>query len=108
MSTVIVTLLVVILIVAVAAFFVAVQISLNLRGRDVNHAQCIAHVSHYVGNEFGAAVLRAAAEDYSSADGQHELKVIANSRDYRHGVSLSIPSIWLNNRADALIEEIKP
>lgn len=78
-----------------------------LRNRDVDHAKCIAHVSHYVGNEFGAAVLRAAAEDYSSAEGQHELKVIANSRDYRHGVSLSIPSIWLNNRAAALLKEVK-
>lgn len=78
-----------------------------LRNRDVDHAMCISHVSHYVGNEFAASVLRAAAEQYASPDGQHEAKVIANSREYRLD-GPPIPSIWLNNRADALIEEVKP
>lgn len=67
-----------------------------LRNRDVNHAKCIAHVSHYTGNQFAAQVLLAAAEDYTSPEGQHEVAVIA----HRNQSSVEpIPSLWMRARA---------
>jgi hypothetical protein len=74
--------------------------------QDINHAMCIAHLAHYVGNSFAAEVLKAAAEDYSSAEGQHELKVIVQSGQYVEG-GLTVPSLWMVNRARALRDEVQ-
>lgn len=94
---------------SVALFVLACSISLlvrkvqSLSDADVNHAHCIAHVAHYVGDSFAAQVLRVAAEDLDSTEGQTELRRIANS-EYRLG-GASVASLWLTERADSLVFE---
>lgn len=68
------------------------------------HAMCLAHIAHYVGNHFAAEVLKAAGEDYNSPQGQHDIAVIAREQWAQGGPS--VPSIWMFNRADALIVEV--
>lgn len=60
------------------------------------HAKCIAHVAHYVGNSFAASVLEAAAEEYDSVRGQHTLAVL---RHEPQPEGVSIPAHWLMDRA---------
>lgn len=65
---------------------------------EVVHAKCIAHIASYVGNEFAAQVLTVAAEDYSSAEGQAEIRELANTKYAPEGPS--IPALWLLDRAE--------
>lgn len=67
-----------------------------------NHAACIAHVAHYTGDSFAAQVLRLAAQDLQSVEGQATLREIANT-EWKPG-SPPIPSLWLLDRADQLIQ----
>lgn len=68
-----------------------------------DHAQCIAQVTEYTGNEFAARVLLAAAEDYNSGDGRVELALLR--RDWTGSDHDSIPAAWLRNRADRIREK---
>ena len=61
------------------------------------HAKCLAHVAQFVGDEFAARVLDAAAEDWESADGLAEARSIANNQ-YKPG-GKSVPRLWLEQRA---------
>lgn len=65
------------------------------------HAKCIAHIAEYVGNEYAAMVLRAAAHDWDSAEESNRLKVLARLRYSAGGPGM--PAIWLNDRADRLL-----
>lgn len=66
---------------------------------EVVHAKCIAHIASYVGNEFAAQVLIAAAEDFDSTDGMADKSRLAAAWD-RNGPS--IPAIWMTERAETL------
>lgn len=50
-----------------------------------DHAKCIAHVAHYVGNRHAALVLLDAAQDFDIND------------------PVQMPSVWLRARADSLL-----
>lgn len=67
------------------------------------HAKCIAHVTHYVGNEFAAMVLNAAADFYDSSEGRAKISEIINT-EYNHGdVEESVPALWMRNRANSFV-----
>lgn len=67
---------------------------------EVVHAKCIAHIASYVGNEFAAQVLEAAAKDFDSVEGQADKSRIAATAWEKDGPS--VPSIWLVERANNL------
>lgn len=102
-----------VIIVALFAVLVILQRRVDLLrqvadfNRGKSHAMCIAHVSHYVGNHFAAKVLKAAADDYASAEGQHEVKVIINGSSHQTLSENPIPSLWLHKRADRLVAEVE-
>lgn len=75
---------------------------------DIDHAKCMAHVAHYVGNTFAAHVLRAAAEDYATPAEQHQLEVIIQQQWSTQGgvPNDPVPAIWMKERADALLTEV--
>lgn len=64
-----------------------------------DHAKCIAHIAHYVGNEFAAQVLVAAADDFGSMDGQANLRRLAVGWQEGDG---PVPALWLRDRADSI------
>lgn len=68
----------------------------------VNHAACVAHMAHYVGDSFAAQVLRIAAEDFDSVEGQTKLREIG-SQTFKIG-GPSLVNLWLHDRADQFIE----
>lgn len=74
------------------------------QAEEKEHAKCIAHVAHYVGDEFAAMVLRAAAHDYDSAEEFGRLKVLARMKYAQGGPSM--PAIWLEDRANRLREPL--
>jgi hypothetical protein len=97
-------------IVSMGAFFYTAQLRVNefaeaKRTEKINHAMCIAHVSHYVGNHFAADVLKAAAEAYDQPSTQTELQIIANQQYTPNGSR--VPALWMVNRAEALIKEVE-
>lgn len=101
--------LVIILMILILALLVSIR--MNVTGlvnerywHQVDHAKCIAHIAHYVGNHFAADVLRAAAEDYGTPAAQTELQIISRKQWNQDGPR--IPSIWMTNRADALEQEV--
>lgn len=65
---------------------------------EMVHAKCIAHIAHYVGNEFAAHVLEAAAADYDSLEGRAKISEIINAQ-YNPGDDESVPALWLLDRA---------
>jgi hypothetical protein len=67
---------------------------------DELHAKCIAHIAQFVGDSFAAKVLDAAAEDYESAEGITELRVIGHQQ-YKPG-GPTVPRIWMAQRAARL------
>lgn len=67
---------------------------------DRAHAKCVAHIAHYVGDEFAASVLVQAAHDYDSVEEHSRMKVLARLRYQNNGPSM--PAIWLLDRADRL------
>lgn len=105
MNAVIIALLIAILVVAVCVFFLHVRMTLDAKTHKIDHAMCIAHVAHYVGNEFAASVLKAAAEDYNRPETQARLQILM--REWVDGGPL-LPAIWMTNRAEALSEEVQP
>lgn len=106
MNAVIVALLVAILVVATCVFFLHVKMALDAKTHKIDHAMCIAHVAHYVGNEFAASVLKAAAEDYNRPETQARLQILMREQ-WVEGGSL-LPAIWMTNRAEALSKEVQP
>lgn len=58
---------------------------------------------HYVGDVFAANVLRAAAEDLDSVEGQTTMNRIGNTQFKIGGPSLG--NLWLHDRADALLDK---
>ena len=105
MSTVIFLLVCLTLMLSVALFY-AIQ-RMNEMGQEVigyehsDHAKCIAHVAHYVGNQHAALVLRDAAKDYDSVKGQAEAEHLMENPNWRSG-SHSLPALWLEQRADQI------
>lgn len=67
---------------------------------DREHAKCIAHITQYMGDEYAAMVLKAAAHDWDSAEEASRLKVLARLKHKQGGPSM--PAIWLNDRAERL------
>lgn len=71
------------------------------------HAKCIAHIAHYVGDSFAAQVLEAAADDYDTALGRQQLSHLASVVRIE---GQSIPATWLRHRAQGMkpvqIEEV--
>lgn len=74
----------------------------SIRADKADHAKCVAHVAHYVGDAFAAQVLRLAASDMASVEGQTELRTISHSDRIRIGDGQVIAALWLEDRADAL------
>lgn len=91
------------LLVCIIIVLVAAVSGLYWRAQDAEdkaHAKCIAHIAHYVGDEYAAMVLSAAAHDYDSAEEFNHLKVLARMKYQAGGPSM--PAIWLRDRADHL------
>lgn len=72
------------------------------RKTQVDHAHCVAHVAHYVGDHFAAQVLRLAAEDLDSVEGQTELRTLSRGTGYSPLGGKSLMRLWLEDRAEAL------
>jgi len=86
----------------VAAFHRMNEMNTEVIGAEhTDHAKCIAHVAHYVGNEFAAQVLYAAAKDFDTMDGQAEVRTIAQTK-WQEG-DPSVPALWMIDRADLLL-----
>lgn len=70
---------------------------------EVDHAKCMALVAAFVGDEFAAQVLMAAAEDYDTAEGQSILVTL--SRQVWAADGPSTPSLWLRDRAETILSK---
>lgn len=64
------------------------------------------NTAHYVGDMFAARVLRAAADDLDSAEGQAELRRLS-ATEYKVG-GPSIGNLWLHDRADSILPHPDP
>lgn len=73
--------------------------------RDANHAKCIAHITSYVGDQFAANVLRAAAQAWDSIEEKPHIQRLGREQFLPEGPSM--PSIWLRDRADTMAEEVR-
>lgn len=73
------------------------------RREEINHAFCISHIAHYVGDAFAEQILRLAAEDFDSVEGQTQLRTIMHN-DYKMDGPSGI-NLWLHARADSLVHE---
>lgn len=69
---------------------------------DHTHAKCLSMVAAFIGDEFAAQVLNAAATDYDTAEGQAQLAVMRDRVWVHDGPSM--PSLWLRNRAEMILE----
>jgi hypothetical protein len=64
------------------------------------HAKCMSMVAAFVGDEFAARVLEAAANDWDSAEEMGNLKMLARE-EYKPG-GPSMPAIWMRKRGESL------
>lgn len=71
----------------------------RLSEQEAEHGKCLAGVMMFVGDSFAANVLRAAAEDYDASASQFRIRQMAREYDPD---GLSIPAMWLLERADSL------
>lgn len=65
-----------------------------------DHAVCIAAIAGFVGNQFGAQVLDAAAEYWETSEGKADVKRVIATQWTEQGPE--IPSLWMRDRAAAL------
>lgn len=70
-------------------------------GEAAAHAKCIAHVASFVGNQFAADVLEAAAHDFDSLEEKGNMKALARMKFTADGPSM--PAIWLHDRANRIL-----
>lgn len=100
MSTVLLVLLVILIANILLVSFLIVHYVREIRDARVEHAKCIAHIAHYVGDAFAESVLKAAADDYDSPSGKRTLSAL--SRERQTNEERSLPAVWLIDRAQSL------
>lgn len=71
-----------------------------IEATEHQHARCMALVTAFVGDQFAARVLEAAAADYETVEGQQRLSALRWS-DWVEG-GPCVPALWLKDRANAL------
>lgn len=80
------------------------DINKELSIKDTDHAKCIGAVAGFVGDTFAAKVLRLAADDYDSGEGQARLRELVH-QGFLPESGPSLPSLWLYDRADNLVAD---
>jgi hypothetical protein len=70
------------------------------------HAKCLSMVGAFVGDEFAARVLTAAADDYDTAEGQASVQRLIHTVWAPDGPSM--PSLWLRDRAETILSKTHP